>query len=139
MVSMTLSGKAMETEFCVIEVFSCHFKSSNNYNYAKEAVNLLLQYNYTLTERRKKQLLWIRCINTRGYAGCNIPCDLFMEHLNHGLNLYLEIWGQTSLQRLFRRLQRQLHQYSTYATFLNSKQQLPCILHSTQLLVLARI
>lgn len=61
------------------------FKGTNHRNYAKEAVNLLVQYHYTLSDRRKAQLLWSRCINTRGYAGANIPCDLHMEHLNRQL------------------------------------------------------
>ena len=63
------------------------FKSSNNYNYAKEAVNLLLQYHYIFSERQKAQLLWSCCINTRGHPGTNIPCDLFMEHLNRRLKM----------------------------------------------------
>lgn len=61
------------------------FKSSNNYNYAKEALYLLLQYYYVLSECQKAQLLWSRCINTRGLPGKNIACDLFMEHLNRQL------------------------------------------------------
>lgn len=61
------------------------FKSTNHRNYAKEAVNLLLQYNYTFSERERAQLLWSCCVNTRGYPGANIPCDLFMEHLNRRL------------------------------------------------------
>jgi len=60
------------------------FKLTNHRNCAKEAVNLLLQYNYTFSEREKPQLLWSR-VNTRGYPGANIPCDLFMEHLNRRL------------------------------------------------------
>ena len=35
------------------------FTSSNNYNYAKEGVNLLLQYHYILSEREVTQLLWV--------------------------------------------------------------------------------
>ena len=58
------------------------FKSTNHPNYVKEAVNLLLQYYCKLTERQKAQLLWSCCINTRGLHGCNLPCDLYMEHLN---------------------------------------------------------
>ena len=38
-----------------------------------------------LSERKKAQLLWSCCINTRGYHGTNIQCDLFMEHLNRRL------------------------------------------------------
>ena len=61
------------------------FKSTNHCNYAKEAVSLLFQYYYKFSEREKAQLLWSHCINTKGYPGSNIPCDLFMEHLNRRL------------------------------------------------------
>ena len=53
------------------------FKVAKCYNYAKEAVYLLLQH--------KAQLLWSRCVNTRGVAGGNIPGDLHNEHLNRRL------------------------------------------------------
>lgn len=33
------------------------FKSTNNHNYAKEAVNILFQYYYTFSDRQKAQLL----------------------------------------------------------------------------------
>lgn len=33
------------------------FKSTNHPNYAKEAVNLLMQYTYLFSERQKAQLL----------------------------------------------------------------------------------
>lgn len=69
------------------------YKSSNNHNYAKEAVNLLLQYYYMFSERQKAQLLWSRCINTKGYPGVNIPCDLFMEHLNRRLKIIVRSLG----------------------------------------------
>lgn len=38
------------------------FKCTNHRNYAKEAVNLLIQHQYTFSERKVK-LLWIRCVN----------------------------------------------------------------------------
>ena len=44
------------------------FKATGHRNYAKEAVNLLYQYYYVFSERKKKQLLWSRCVNTRGYT-----------------------------------------------------------------------
>ncbi len=69
------------------------FKSTNHPNYAKEAVNLLLQYNYLFSERQKSQLLWSRCVNTRGLPGTNIPCDLHMEHLNRRLKTVLRNMG----------------------------------------------
>ena len=61
------------------------FKSSSHRNYAKEAVNLLFQYHYVFSDRQKAQLLWSRCVNTRGRKGTNIPCDLHMEHMNRRL------------------------------------------------------
>ena len=69
------------------------FKSTNHPNYAKEAVNLLLQYYYKLSERQKAQLLWSRCINTKGQPGCNVPCDLHMEHLNRRLKKVINSMG----------------------------------------------
>lgn len=69
------------------------FKSSQHRNYAKESVKLLYQYNYTLSERQKNQLLWSRCINTTGHKGANIPCDLFMEHLNRRLKTIVRGMG----------------------------------------------
>ena len=58
------------------------FKASRHKNYSIEALNLLCQYHFFLSPRQAQQLLWSRCINTHGVPGCNIPADLFMEHLN---------------------------------------------------------
>jgi len=58
---------------------------SKNYNYAKEAVDLLLSQKYLLSERKAAQLLWSRTVNTTGPAGCNIPRDLHLEDLNRRL------------------------------------------------------
>ena len=68
------------------------FKATNHRNYAKEAVQLLIQYN-SVSERMKSQLLWSRCINTKGRTGCNIACDLHMEHLNRTLKTVLRSMG----------------------------------------------
>lgn len=69
------------------------FKSSSHRNYAKEAVNVLFQYNYVFSDRQKAQLLWSRCVNTRGNKGTNIPCDLHMEHLNRRLKTIIRSMG----------------------------------------------
>ena len=69
------------------------FKSPSRQNYAKEAVNLLVQYYHVLTERQKTQLLWSHCVNTKGLPGKNIPCDLHMEHLNRRLKIILRNLG----------------------------------------------
>ena len=64
------------------------FKATNHRNYAKEAVNVIMQRKY-LSKRKAAQLLWSRRVNTRGLVGCNIPCDLHMEHLNRRLKTIL--------------------------------------------------
>ena len=69
------------------------FKSAGKKNYGKEAVNLLLQYYYIFSERQKHQLLWSRCVNTRGYEGANIPGDLHMKHLNRRLKIMMRNLG----------------------------------------------
>lgn len=69
------------------------FKSTNHRNYAKEAVNLQLQYQYMFSDRQKEQLLCSRTVNTKGREGCNIPIDLHMEHLNRRLKIMLKNFG----------------------------------------------
>ena len=54
---------------CYWKLLLVLFKSSNNHNYAKEAVNILLQFYYILSDRQKAQLLWNRCVNTRVVVG----------------------------------------------------------------------
>lgn len=58
------------------------FKASRRTNYSLEVLHMLYQSQYSLSPRLSHQLLWSRCVNTRGLPGHNIPCDLFMEHLN---------------------------------------------------------
>jgi len=60
-------------------------KAGHCFNYSKEIVILLTQYNCLFSERQAAQLKWSRCINTKGYRGCNVPCDLHLEHLNRRL------------------------------------------------------
>ena len=69
------------------------FKVGDRHNYAKEAVNLLLQYKYLLSPRKAAQLAWSRCVNTTGKVGGNIPCDLHLEHLNRTLKSILSTRG----------------------------------------------
>lgn len=58
------------------------FKAAGRKNYCLEALIMLYEHLYGFSPRLSHQLIWSRCINTRGIAGHNIPCDLFMEHLN---------------------------------------------------------
>ena len=53
----------------------------------------ILQYYYKISERQKAQLLWSRCIHTRSLHVCNLPCDLYMEHLNWRLNSIIRSIG----------------------------------------------
>jgi len=61
------------------------FKAGRCFNYCKEVVILLTQYHCLFSERQAAQLKWSRYINTKGYCGCNVSCDLHLEHLNHRL------------------------------------------------------
>ena len=58
------------------------FKAARRKNYAIEAFTLLAQEKFLLSPRQSLQLKWSRTINTHGLPGKNIPCDLYMEHLN---------------------------------------------------------
>ena len=69
------------------------FKSTNHPNYTKEAVNLLMQHAFFFSEHEKAQLMWSRTANTRGVQGCNMSCDLPMEHLNCRLNFMVGNMG----------------------------------------------
>ncbi len=55
------------------------FSRTGRTNYTKEVLIQLLQNNYLFSERKLK---WDRFVNTQGKAGCNVPGDLHMEHLN---------------------------------------------------------
>ena len=59
-------------------------RETSKLNYSKEAFLLILQL-YPLSERAAKEVKWSRFVNRRGQMGCNIPCDLAMEHLNRRL------------------------------------------------------
>ena len=48
--------------------------------------------NY-FSDRMRSQLLWSRCINTKGMVGINTPCDLHPEHLNRRLKTVLRSMG----------------------------------------------
>ena len=64
------------------------FRTSNYHNYSKEALLLLVQQQ-TFPERLAMQMKWSRFVNNKGRTGCNIPCDLAMEHLNRRLKSIL--------------------------------------------------
>ena len=69
------------------------FKASCRRNYSIEAAIVLLQKQYLLSPRKAAQLTWSRFVNTQGQIGCNLPCDLHMEHLNRRLKEVLQHLG----------------------------------------------
>ena len=62
-------------------------------NYSIEALTLLMQYSYLLPPRQAKQLVWSRFVNTHGWVGHNISCDLYMEHINRDCKTALSAVG----------------------------------------------
>ena len=56
------------------------FRNTGRKNYSIEALNIQLQ---------TAQLAWSWIVNTQGQLGCNMPCDLYMEHLNRRLKTIL--------------------------------------------------
>ena len=64
------------------QYFLLLFKANRHANYAVEAFNLLVQFDFLLPHRLAHQLVWSRTINSQGRPGKNISCDLHMEHLN---------------------------------------------------------
>ena len=65
------------------------FKKARRKHYSKEAFILLVHFNFLLSDRLTQQLKWSRFVNTRGQIGCNMPCDLYNEHLNRQLKSVL--------------------------------------------------
>ena len=82
-----------ERVLCYWKFLMVVFHEANRRNYAKEAVNLLLQQQFLFSDRKAAQLKWSRFVNSAGKKGGNIPCDLHMEHLNRRLKSILSNMG----------------------------------------------
>ena len=80
------------------------FKAAQRKNYSCEAFALLAQIKFILSPRLSQQLTWSRFINTRGGKGHNIPCDLYMEHLNRVLKDGIKGLGANKSERAITRL-----------------------------------
>ena len=70
--------------------FTVVFKVTRHSNYFKEAVLFQLQYLFLLPKRQAEQLKWSRFVNSKGRKGCNISCDLHIEHLNRRLKTVMK-------------------------------------------------
>ena len=70
-----------------------YFRAAHRTKYALEALTLLVQVQALLPPRLAYQVKWNRFVNTRGKQGCNIPCDLEMEHQNREFKAHLATAG----------------------------------------------
>ena len=71
------------------------FKVMGRKNYSVEAYNMLAQYEWLLPPRQAMQL---KQSNVHGRLGCNVSCDLHMEHMNR--MAVFNILVQTKLKRV---------------------------------------
>ena len=66
-------------------------------------------YRYMfLSEQKATELKWSRTVNTVGRAGCNIPCDLHMEHLNCRLKFLIGNLGSNTSPKALERAAKSL-------------------------------
>ena len=80
------------------------FHNANRFNYAKEAVHLLYQYQYQLSPKQAEQLIYNRFINTSGIPGRNIAADHHMEHLNRSVKSGIAALGPNKCETTIIRL-----------------------------------
>ena len=77
-----------------------------NYMYDIEAMKLLSQYHLQLPDCLAQQLLWFRFVNTHGKPGCNIPCDLYLEHCNRVCNIAIRGIGANLMPKALQRIDK---------------------------------
>ena len=75
------------------------FKGTGRTNYALEAFITLANCKWILPDRQMMQVKYSRFINTRGLPGCNIPCDLYMEHLNRIVKSCIHHLGANKIEK----------------------------------------
>ena len=73
------------------------FKATAHRNYAFESFITLAQCEWFLPPQQAMQLKYSRFINVHGRQGCNIPCDLYMEHLNKLVKLCVQHLGANKI------------------------------------------
>ena len=85
------------------------FKASQRKNYSLEAFNLLCQFYNYLPPTMAQQLLYSRFVNVHGREGCNIPCDLHMEHLNRTVKESMQHLGANKTEQAIVRASKCSH------------------------------
>ena len=79
------SRKVIVIGYCCAGNFLCFFQGKRSQKVLQGAIILLIHYHCVLSDRQAAQLKWGRFVNTSGRTGCNISCDLHLEHLNRRL------------------------------------------------------
>lgn len=75
------------------------FKATNRIHYSNEALSLLCQVHITLPPQLAHQVKWSRFINVHGRPGCNISCDLHMEHMNRIVKTCIQCLGANKSEK----------------------------------------
>ena len=70
-----------------------HWKHGGHTRYAYEVIELISSINAAASPRIAHELLWCRVVNKSSGAGNNIPADLFLEHLNRTLKVFVSSTG----------------------------------------------
>ena len=92
----------------VWKYFMLMFKASRRRNYAIEAFNLLVNYNFILPPYIAEQLKWSRFINSDGGTGNNVSMDLHMEHLNRQCKAAISSLGANKTEKAMVRVGKTL-------------------------------
>lgn len=63
----------------------------------------MMHIEYLSSEREKSQIMWGRFVNTHGRQGCNVSCDLHIEHLNQRLKGVIRNLGANQTKKAINR------------------------------------
>ena len=78
------------------------------------------------------QLKYSRFINVHGHPKCNIPCNLYMEHLNGIVKSCMQHLGANKTERSIQRIGKCIGQIDEILTCYDQQNELPIpfVLHS---------
>ncbi len=65
-----------------------------------------LKHHAILPPRLAQQLMWSRFVNTHNKPGCNIPCDLHLEHMNRTVKTAVQNLGANATPKAITRIGR---------------------------------
>ena len=83
--------------------FLLHFKQAGKTIYSLEALRLIYNVQFGLSEKLAHVLTYNRTCNARGGIGCNVSLDLHMEHLNRNfkddINTFAPHLSESSVEK----------------------------------------